>query len=136
MNGIDLSSTTDEELIMKATKNLVGSLGDKYTRILDKSAYAMIQKYDLIGVGATLMPNPTTKEIVIGSPPVPKSAGYEAGLKMGDVILAIDGVSTMGYTIDDFNEQMQIEEMPYEIIDECHKMMKQLYDHLVIVAIM
>lgn len=32
----------------------------------------------------------------------------------------------MGYTIDAFNEQMQMEEMPYEIIDECHKMMKQL----------
>jgi len=106
LNGIDLSSTTDEELIMKATKNLVGSLGDKYTRILDKSAYAMIQKYDLIGVGATLMPNPTTKEIIIGSPPVPKSAGYEAGLKMGDAVIAVNGVKTAGRTAFDIIDQI------------------------------
>ena len=82
---------------MKFTKLLVGSLGDKYIRILDKSAYAMIQKYDLIG-GATLMPDPVTKEIIIGSPHVPKSAGYEAGLKMGDAVLAVNGVKTAGRT--------------------------------------
>lgn len=106
LNGIDISSTNDEELIMKFTKLLVGSLGDKYSRILDKSAYAMIQKYDLIGVGATLMPDPVTKEIIIGSPPVPKSAGYEAGLKMGDAVLAVNGVKTAGRTAFDIIDQI------------------------------
>ena len=105
-NGMDLTSIDDEERIMKATKNLVGSLGDKYSRILDKSAYAMIQKFDLIGVGATLMPDPVSKEIVIGAPPVPKTAAYEAGLKIGDVVFAVNGVETSGRTAFDIIDQI------------------------------
>lgn len=106
LNGMDLSSTDDEERIMKATKNLVGSLGDKYSRILDKNAYAMIQKFDLIGVGATLMPDPVTKEIIVGAPPVAKSAADEAGIKMGDVVFAVNGVETAGRTAFDIIDQI------------------------------
>ena len=105
-NGMDSTSIDDEERIMKATKNLVGSLGDKYSRILDKSAYAMIQKFDLIGVGATLMPDPVSKEIIIGAPPVPKTAAYEAGLKIGDVVFAVNGVETSGRTAFDIIDQI------------------------------
>lgn len=104
-NGIDLSSD-DEERIMKATKNLVGSLDDKYSRILDRSAYAMIQKYDLIGVGATLMPDPVTKLITIGAPPVVNSAADKAGLKVGDVVFAVNGVETADRTAFDIIDQI------------------------------
>lgn len=104
-SGIDLSSN-DDELVMKATKNLVGSLGDKYSRILDRSAYAMIQKFDLIGVGATLMPDPVTKEIIVGAPPVAKSAADEAGIKLGDVVFAVNGVETAGRTAFDIIDQI------------------------------
>jgi carboxyl-terminal processing protease len=105
-NGIDLSNTDDEERIMKATKNLVGSLDDKYSRILDKNAYAMIQKFDLIGVGATLMPDPLTKEIIVGAPPVAKSAADEAGIKAGDIVFAVNGVETMGRNAFDIIDQI------------------------------
>ncbi|KAL7516207.1 hypothetical protein ACHAWX_001248 [Stephanocyclus meneghinianus] len=104
--GLDLSSTDDEERIMKATKNLVASLGDKYSRILDREAYSRIQKFDLIGVGATLMPDPVTKEIIVGAPPVAKSAADEAGLKMGDVVFAVNGVETAGRTAFDIIDQI------------------------------
>ncbi|KAL3796665.1 hypothetical protein HJC23_009965 [Cyclotella cryptica] len=104
--GLDLSSTNDEERIMKATKNLVASLGDKYSRILDREAYARIQKFDLIGVGATLMPDPVTKEIIVGAPPVAKSAADEAGLKIGDVVFAVNGVETAGRTAFDIIDQI------------------------------
>ena len=95
---------------MKATINLVGSMGDKYTRVLDKDAYARIQKYDLIGVGATLMPDPNTKQIVVGAPPVSGMAAEKAGLKIGDVILAVNGVETAGRTA--FNIIDQISDDP------------------------
>jgi carboxyl-terminal processing protease len=104
--GIDLSSTDDEERIMKATKNLVASLGDKYSRILDKDAYARIQKFDLIGVGATLMPDPVTKEIIVGAPPVAKSAADQAGLKVGDIVFKVNGVETAGRTAFDIIDQI------------------------------
>ena len=103
----DVSSTsTDEGQIMKATSNLVGSLGDKYSRVLDKDMYAKIQKFDLIGVGCTLMPDPTTKEIIVGAPPVQDSAAFQAGLKVGDAVLAVNGVDTMGRTAFDIIDQI------------------------------
>ncbi|KAL3762918.1 hypothetical protein ACHAWU_001065 [Discostella pseudostelligera] len=108
--GIDLSSSSSnndsQEAIMKATINLVSSLGDKYSRILDKDNYARIQKFDLIGVGATLMPDPITKEIIVGAPPVSKSASDMAGLKVGDVVVAVNGVKTAGRTAFDIIDQI------------------------------
>ena len=103
--GLDPSST-DEDRVMKATTNLVASLGDKYSRVLDKDAYARIQKYDLIGVGATLMPDPTTKEIIVGAPPVANSAADQAGLKVGDVVVAVNGMETAGRTAFDIIDQL------------------------------
>merc|ERR1712087_505748 len=47
----------DDNKSMKIANDMVQSLGDKYTRMLDKEQYTAIQKYDLIGVGVTLMPN-------------------------------------------------------------------------------
>ena len=32
----------------------------------------------------------------------------------------------MGYTMDDFRQQMEVDEMPFEIIRECNEMMKGL----------
>jgi carboxyl-terminal processing protease len=104
-SGVDLSSS-DEDRIMKATTNLVGSLGDKYSRILDKDAYTRIQKFDLIGVGATLMPDAVTKDIIVGAPPVAGSAADQAGLKVKDVVVAVNGVETAGRTAFDIIDQI------------------------------
>eukprot|EP00585_Thalassiosira_rotula_P008323 CAMPEP_0196151830 /NCGR_PEP_ID=MMETSP0910-20130528/34369_1 /TAXON_ID=49265 /ORGANISM="Thalassiosira rotula, Strain GSO102" /LENGTH=480 /DNA_ID=CAMNT_0041415279 /DNA_START=30 /DNA_END=1468 /DNA_ORIENTATION=- len=103
--GLDPSST-DEDRILKATSNLVGSLGDKYSRVLDRDAYARIQKFDLIGVGATLMPDPTTKVITVGAPPVANSAADQAGLKVGDSVVAVNGIETAGRTAFDIIDQI------------------------------
>lgn len=103
--GLD-ASTTDEEKVMKATANLISSLGDKYSRVLDKDAYARIQKFDLIGIGATLMPDSITKEIIVGAPPVAKSAADMAGLRVGDIVLAVNGVETNGRTAFDIIDQI------------------------------
>jgi len=108
LNGLpmDPSTTTDEKRIMQAASNMVSSLGDKYSRVLDKDAYERIQKFDLIGVGATLMPDPNTKEIVLGAPPVVNSAADQAGLKSGDAVLAVNGKETAGRTAFDIIDQI------------------------------
>ena len=49
------SNNNDEEQMKLATQ-MMSSLGDKYSRMLDRPSYSRIQKYDLIGVGTTLMP--------------------------------------------------------------------------------
>ena len=95
----------DDEEAMKLATTMVQRLGDKYSRILDREAYTRIQKYDLIGVGATLMPNPE-KRIMVGAPPVKDSQADKAGLKYGDFITAVNGVQTEGRTAFDIIDQM------------------------------
>ena len=80
---------------MKLTQEMVQSLGDKYSRLLDKEQYAAIQKFDLIGVGVTLMPN-EQKQIIVGAPPVEGSASDMAGLQVGDYVMAVNSVETAG----------------------------------------
>jgi carboxyl-terminal processing protease len=62
---------------------------------LDREQYAAIQKFDLIGVGVTLMPN-EEKQIIVGAPPVAGSASDVAGLQVGDYVVAVNGVETSG----------------------------------------
>lgn len=95
----------DEAQVIKLISSMVDSLKDKYSRILDPNAYSAIQKYDLIGVGATLMPN-ENKDIVVGAPPIPGSAAARAGLQVGDTVLAINGVSNKGRNAFDIIDQI------------------------------
>ncbi len=88
----------NDDEAMKITTAMVQSLGDKYSRVLDKEQYAKIQKFDLIGVGATLMPDPVDKRIMVGAPPVDGSEAQKGGIKYGDYILAVNGVPTKGRT--------------------------------------
>jgi len=94
---------------MKLVTEMVKSLGDKYTRILDTQQYAAIQKFDLIGVGVTLMPN-AQKEIIVGAPPITGSPADKAGLKTGDFVTAVNGMPTKGRTAFDIIDQ--ISEVP------------------------
>lgn len=95
----------DNDKTMKAVTEMVKSLGDKYTRVLDVQQYAAIQKFDLIGVGATLMPN-AQKEIIVGSPPIQGSPADKAGVKTGDFVTAVNGQGTTGRTAFDIIDQI------------------------------
>jgi carboxyl-terminal processing protease len=97
-------SDNDEKALQVVTK-MTKSLGDKYSRILDSNQYLAIQKYDLIGIGATLMPD-QQKHIIVGAPPVPGSASDRAGLKVGDYIAAVNGVPTDGRSAFDIIDQI------------------------------
>ncbi|OEU14851.1 ClpP/crotonase, partial [Fragilariopsis cylindrus CCMP1102] len=98
-------SNFENEKSMKLIYEMVGSLNDKYTRVLDIDQYAAIQKYDLIGVGVTLMPN-SNKDIIVGAPPISKSAGDLAGLQVGDYVTAVNNIPTRGNTAFDIIDQI------------------------------
>ena len=51
---------------------------------------------------------------------------YECGRKNLDNKLIKEIIITMGYTMEDFDGQMQLDEMPYEIIKDCNKLMDNL----------
>ncbi len=88
-----------------AGATMVNSLGDRYTRLLEKDQYASIQKFDLIGVGVTLMPN-AQKEIMVGAPPIEGSAADRAGLHVGDFVTAVNGRPTKGRNAFDIIDQI------------------------------
>lgn len=95
----------NDEKSMQLVTKMSKSLGDKYSRILDVDQYQAIQKYDLIGIGATLMPD-QQKHIIVGAPPVAGSASDKAGLKVGDYIDAVNGVPTDGRSAFDLIDQI------------------------------
>jgi carboxyl-terminal processing protease len=97
------SSSSNEPALVS---EMVQSLGDKYSRLLDASAYAQIQKYDLIGVGVTLMPEPISQRIVVGAPPIPGSASADCGLQMGDWVTEVNGRSTVHRNAFDIIDQI------------------------------
>eukprot|EP00977_Amphora_coffeiformis_P009938 scaffold2310_cov164-Amphora_coffeaeformis.AAC.11 len=99
----------------KLVTEMVQSLQDKYSRLLSAEQYAAIQKYDLIGVGATLMPN-ADKQIMVGAPPIPGSAAALAGLQVGDIVQAVNGQSTEGRTAFDIIDQIAGEDVNADTI--------------------
>lgn len=85
-----LANGADENAI---TKKALSLLGDKYTRLLDKKFFESLWEYDAIGVGLLFQSDPE-KPMTIAAPPISGSSGEAAGIKKGDVVYSINGVST------------------------------------------
>jgi carboxyl-terminal processing protease len=95
----------NEDSRFKLASEMVAVLNDKYTRMLSRDQYSAIQKYDLIGVGVTLMPD-ANKNIIVGAPPIPGSEAARVGMKVGDSVTAINDISTTGKTAFDIIDQI------------------------------
>ena len=89
-----LARGADEHALLQKMLSL---LGDKYTRLVEKSTFEGLWKYDAIGVGLLFQSDPG-KTMVIAGPPISNSAGEKAGLQKGDFVFAINGKSTTGMT--------------------------------------
>lgn len=89
-----LTKGADEKVV---TRKMLKTLGDKYTRLLDKNFYESLWKYDAIGVGLLFQSDPN-KPLTIASPPISGSTGALAGIHKGDLVYSINGRSTKGMT--------------------------------------
>ena len=83
-----------------AIEGIISALGDPHTVYIPPEQYKL--GFDIIsgtfeGIGATVDQDPTTREIVIVAP-FRGSPAEKAGVLPGDVILAVDGESTAGWT--------------------------------------
>src|SRR6185312_15196186 len=84
-----------------AISGMVQSLGDPYTMFLPPAAQTNFQQQlagQFTGIGAELGGTPDGKQILIIAP-LTGSPAEKAGIKPGDVILAVDGTSTQGWTL-------------------------------------
>lgn len=84
-------------------------LGDPYTRFLDPEQYRALTSQtsgELSGVGVRLRMDAASKLLTVVEP-IANSPASEAGIQAGDRILAIDGKSTRGMTVEDASRLIQ-----------------------------
>ncbi len=98
--------TSDES--HKAVETMLASLGDPYTRFLDKEAFSeekdQIEAH-LFGVGMQLGMNKEHKVVVIA--PIEGTPAYQAGMQPGDQITEVDNKPVNGQSLDQVVKQIR-----------------------------
>jgi carboxyl-terminal processing protease len=111
-----LESGADEIAI---TKDMLGKLGDKYSRFLDKDQYQALFKYDAIGVGIIFKSSPN-EGLSVAAPPIAGSSGEKNGLREGDIITKINDKDATKMTAIQTLEMLSTDESKTVSIEFCH----------------
>ena len=106
---VNPDAVTDQALQQGSIQGIIDELGDPHTVYITPESYQ--SGFDLIsgtfeGIGATVDQDPVTGEIVIVTP-FNGSPAEEAGIRPGDTILAVDGESTEGWSVQDAVSQIR-----------------------------
>ena len=92
-------------LAHRTIEGLVEGLGDKYTVFMDPDEFRRLKESmsggNFGGVGIYIQLDKKNSNRLTVARPIPDTPAADAGMKRGDVIIAIDGKSTQGFTIDD-----------------------------------
>ncbi|CAK9110596.1 Carboxyl-terminal-processing peptidase 2, partial [Durusdinium trenchii] len=73
-------------------REMVQSLGDRYSRVIDAATFEQLMAFDPMGVGLVLARN-DQKEVIISSPPFAGSSAAKAGLRQGQRVEKVDDMS-------------------------------------------
>jgi carboxyl-terminal processing protease len=87
----------------KAVETMLASLGDRYTRFLDRDAFDDEKSQidaKLFGIGVQIGIDEKSKHVVIIAP-IDDTPAARAGLQSDDEIAEIDGKSTKGFSVED-----------------------------------
>jgi carboxyl-terminal processing protease len=92
----------------KAIETMLASLGDPYTRFLDRDAFdeekSQIEAH-LFGVGMQLGMNKEHKVVVIA--PIENTPAFNAGIQPGDEIIEVDSKPVKGQSLDQVVKQIR-----------------------------
>jgi carboxyl-terminal processing protease len=94
---------TTREQAYAALKTALEKLKDPYTRFMDPKQFEALTNQtsgELSGIGVRLEVNEQTKRLTVVEP-IENSPASKAGIRSGDEVLAIDGKSTKGMTVED-----------------------------------
>lgn len=97
----------DDASLTTRIKKMYKLLGDKYSRALSvKEAEALMARIDITGIGINLKVGPGNNLFVM-SVPSPESSAGSAGVRFGDQVVEINGISMEGKTPFDALEAME-----------------------------
>lgn len=97
---------SDDEVDRRA-KEMYALLGDRYSRALSRGEADALAKYDVTGVNVNVMRRPSDGALIVSSVPPRGSESERSGVRFGDTVLAINGVSMEGKTPFDALEVIQ-----------------------------
>ncbi|GAB6164255.1 S41 family peptidase [Thermostilla marina] len=103
-----LEPKPEKELLENALHGMVESL-DPYSAYIDSKQLQRFEEdldQEFAGIGVEVYLDPETKRITVACPLVGTPA-YEAGIKPGDQITAIEGESTEGWTLEEASEKLR-----------------------------
>lgn len=92
----------EREDAVKAIETMVASLGDRYTRYLDRKAFEEEKESieaELTGVGIQIGLDKSQRVVIIA--PIEGTPGSKADLRPNDLIMEIDGDNTSGLSIEE-----------------------------------
>jgi carboxyl-terminal processing protease len=93
----------DQQLTYSAIKGMLRTLDDPYTRFLDPVAFRSMSEEnhgEFVGIGAYLDERATSDGYIRISHAQPDTPAFRAGLKPGDVILKVNGISIRNKDVD------------------------------------
>lgn len=91
-----------QELTYAAIRGMLASLGDRYTRFLDPEQWRKMEednRGEFGGIGALLEHDPNTHQVVVQEV-LANTPAQRSGLKAGDSILAVNGISLQDESAD------------------------------------
>ena len=95
---------TSPQQAYTAIQAALKKLGDPYTRFLDPRQYQALNERSIIGqlsgIGVQIELNKKTQQLMVAET-VDNAPAIKAGVKAGDLILAIDGKPTQGMKVED-----------------------------------
>jgi carboxyl-terminal processing protease len=95
--------TSNQELTQAAIRGMLDALGDPYTTYLSPREITSLEESlkggDFGGIGVYIVQDVRTKQILVE--PIEGTPAYEAGVKIGDRVLAVDGHAVATMQMDD-----------------------------------
>ena len=91
-----------ETLTDGAIRGMLDSLGDRYTAYMDEATLTSLMEHvsgNVYGIGVYVALDDAGRIVVLDA--IPESPAAEAGIQSEDVIIAVDGKSVLGNTLDE-----------------------------------